>query len=58
MPIDLEGILAEAKLWHPTPRLRWFRPLRGDDSEKILQQMWRRASGEHEWRMVETLLED
>jgi len=58
VPIDLKDATLEEALWRATPRLRWYRPRHGNDNDIILQQMYERVTGEHDWRTVETLLED
>ncbi len=58
MPIDLEDAELEEALWQATPRLRWYRPARGDDNDIVLQQMYERVTGERDWRPVQTILED
>jgi len=56
--IDVEEAKEEEWKWRPTPRLRWYRPARGNDNDIRLEQMWERMTGECAWRPVETILED
>lgn len=58
MPIDMEAVELEEALWQATPRVRWYRPARGNDGDIILQQMFERMTGERQWRPVQTILED
>lgn len=58
MPVDLEGAQLEALYWKPTGELRWFRPPRGTDNDRVLQQLWERVTGERSWRDVPTCLAD
>lgn len=48
----------EAGMWRPTPELRWYRPARGDNNDRVLQQLWQRVTGERTWRAVDVVLED
>ena len=58
MPIDLEAVDLEEALWQANPRLRWFRPLKGNDNDIVLQQMYERVTGERQWRPVQTIFAD
>lgn len=58
MPIDLEATVREERMWDAMPRLRWYRPPQGNDTELVLQQLYHRATGEREWRTVQTILAD
>jgi len=58
MGIDVEAVEIEGMLWKPTGELRWFRSAGRDDTEKVLQQLYERVTGERTWRVVPTLLED
>lgn len=58
MPLDLEGAELEGMLWKPTGEMRWHRPKGGNDTDIVLEVLWERATGEREWRLVPTILED
>lgn len=49
---------AEARMWEPTMQLRWYRPPRGDDNDRVLQQLWQRITGEREWRELPYCMAD
>lgn len=57
-PIDLEAVALEAMMWRLTGELRWRRPKGGNDNDLRLEQLWERVTGEREWRVVPTLLEN
>ena len=56
MSLDLEACRLEEMQWQPTGGLRWFRPPGADDTEKVLQQLYERNTGERQWRTVTTCL--
>ncbi len=58
MPLDLEGTELEQMLWKATGQIRWRRPKGCNDSERVLEQLWERVTGERSWHPVQTLLED
>lgn len=58
MAIDLEGAELEGLMWKPTGELRWHRPLYGHDTDRVLEMLWERATGERSWRPVPTIMED
>jgi hypothetical protein len=58
MPIDMGAVEIEAMMWKPTGELRWFRPPRGTDNDRVLQQLWERVTGERSWRDVPVCLAD
>lgn len=58
MSIDIEGAELEGFLWKPTGELRWYRPRGGNDNDIRLEVLWERATGERQWRIVQTILED
>lgn len=58
MTIDVEGAELEGMLWKPTGELRWHRPKNGHDTDIVLEILWERATGERQWRPVQTVLED
>lgn len=56
--IDVEGVRLEALQWYATGELRWLRPPRSMDDDRVLQQLWERTTGEREWRAVPLILAD
>ena len=57
-PFDKDAAKIEAAMWLATGQLRWRRPRRGSDTDKVLEVLWERVTGEREWRPVGTFLED
>ena len=57
-PADLEAARIEEMMWRPTGQMRWRRPANAFDTEKILEQLWERHTGERSWREVQTYFED
>lgn len=58
MAIDIESVELEGFLWSATGELRWYRPKGGSDNDIRLEVLWERATGERQWRPVQTMMED
>lgn len=58
MTIDRDALELQQLMWKPTGELRWRRPQGATDTEKILEQLHERITGERAWHPVPTLLED
>lgn len=58
MAIDLEGAELEGMMWKATGQIRWHRPKGGTDNDTQLEMLWERVTGEREWRVVPTILDD
>ncbi len=58
MPFDLDAVELEEMYWRAGGELRWYRPAGGSDDDLQLEQLWERVTGERQWRVVQTILED
>ena len=58
MALDLEGTELEGMFWRPCGELRWHRPKGGTDNDIRLELLWERVTGERQWRLIPTILED
>lgn len=58
MPFDLKNFEQEEAFWKPTGELRWYRPKHGHDTDRVLEVLWQRFTGERQWRPIPVILED